>query len=896
MMLNIFRWKIAWRLALLVLVPLVAFFFSGYTKVSQDIKDLGTTAGMQGTAEFIRQSSLLLDQLQKERGKTGLFAKEIVSLPALEEQRSLSRKSSAVYLELIDQIALSADKKEEKKKLALQALEALDGLRSKATDAAACAAAVPEYTAKIADLIKVEGATIDVPTTGGIGKTFTAIVLLETAKESAGQLRALASGLAALDQPISEKDLVKMAQLKSGMEVTLSSPALSIKPATREKLVAFRESNGWKEVSRMLSVLTGKSHEGHFGLDANAVFDAISAQVEDIGSLVTQELDLAGPRVKELHDQAEMQKIWTLLLFAVAFLVTGFLAIALGRGILGDLRRVCHFASKLMHGDLSTRLQMGRPVNCSAAKKCGEKSCPSFGKTSLCWTEAGSFSARPTCPRAKRGEDCRTCNLYGVNVRNEMEEVGAALNGMADELLVKTNVAKEIAAGNLAVRNPATSEQDVLGVALCDMVRSLREMIGQIQESGTQIDTGAAHIAASSQSLSQGAMEQAASLEEISGSAAQISAGVTHNAENATQASVLTKASRQVAESTVQKMEATAAAMTEINTSSSQIAKIIKVIDDIAFQTNLLALNAAVEAARAGRHGKGFAVVAEEVRNLAGRSAKAAKETAELIEGSGKKVTHGMQSIQETLASFREIVQSSIKASDLVGEISSSFNEQARDMGQIDEGIKQIEQVTQQSTASAEQTAAAAEELSGQAAELKRLVAHFRLEGQVESTETQQHDSAATPSSSTSLSRMTESGSSEPELIRWSPDLSVGVQRFDEQHRQLVTLINRLFNALREGRGDTVCVPILEELAAYTQNHFAAEEHQMSVHNYPDQENHKKAHADLLQRVVSFQEELKTGRSMLSIDLMNFLKSWLINHIQGTDKHYGPFFRGRGME
>jgi methyl-accepting chemotaxis protein len=207
----------------------------------------------------------------------------------------------------------------------------------------------------------------------------------------------------------------------------------------------------------------------------------------------------------------------------------------------------------------------------------------------------------------------------------------------------------------------------------------------------------------------------------------QISAQTKQNAENANQARELAHLAQENAAKGNGQMKEMLEAMKEINESSKNISNVIKVIDDIAFQTNILALNAAVEAARAGQHGKGFAVVAEEVRNLAARSANAAKETTELIEGSINKVEGGTEIANLTASALDSIVEGVAKAADIVAEIAKASNEQATAISQIDQGVDQISQVVQNNSATAEESAAASEELSGQAEILKDMVVRFRL-------------------------------------------------------------------------------------------------------------------------------------------------------------------------
>lgn len=289
--------------------------------------------------------------------------------------------------------------------------------------------------------------------------------------------------------------------------------------------------------------------------------------------------------------------------------------------------------------------------------------------------------------------------------------------------------AKKIADGDLDIniKNTSKDEVGVLAKAFRQMAENMNDAMTNISTASEQVASGSKQVSDSSVALSQGATEQASSIEQLTTALEEISSQTMNNAQNANDANDLAENAKINAVQGNEQMGYMLRAMDEINDASSNISKIIKVIDEIAFQTNILALNAAVEAARAGQHGKGFAVVAEEVRNLAARSANAAKETTTMIEGSIKKVEGGTKIANQTADALNNIVEAVSKVASLVNNIAVASNEQATGITQINQGISQVSVVVQTNSATAEEGAAASEELSSQAEMLKDTVSGFKL-------------------------------------------------------------------------------------------------------------------------------------------------------------------------
>ncbi|MGB6308363.1 MAG: methyl-accepting chemotaxis protein [Steroidobacteraceae bacterium] len=316
-----------------------------------------------------------------------------------------------------------------------------------------------------------------------------------------------------------------------------------------------------------------------------------------------------------------------------------------------------------------------------------------------------------------------------------LERLARSINQLIDSVSSTVGetiqVVKRAVDGDLAARMKVEDKSGhlkSLASSVNSMVAAMMEVITGLAKTSKEVQVGAEEISRGNLELSKRTEEQAASLEETASSMEEMTATVRNNADNAAQANQLAAAAREQAERGGQVVGSAVAAMSEINAASKKIADIIGVIDEIAFQTNLLALNAAVEAARAGEQGRGFAVVASEVRNLASRSAGAAKEIKALIQDSVGKVNEGTKLVDESGKVLGEIVTRVKKVTDVMSEIANSSREQASGIEQVNKAVTTMDAVTQQNAALVEEAAAAAQALNEQAINLTKLIANYRTD------------------------------------------------------------------------------------------------------------------------------------------------------------------------
>ncbi len=463
-------------------------------------------------------------------------------------------------------------------------------------------------------------------------------------------------------------------------------------------------------------------------------------------------------------------------------------------------------------------------------------------------------------------------------------------NGIKKTLRDVVNGLTQMAVGDADLTQRMDVKRDdefgELAAAFNTFLENLHKIISMVMKNATQVAHASVDMklrssamADSAERVAIDATTVATASEEMSATSNDIASNCVRAAESSLRTSGFAKDGAVVVNNTItvmnriaEQVRSSASTVGSLGEKSNQIGAIVGTIQDIADQTNLLALNAAIEAARAGEQGRGFAVVADEVRALADRTSKATREISEMIksiqietQGAVDAMNQGVKEVHDGTSeatrsgeALNQILSQVDEVTQQINQIATAAEEQTATTGEISGNIGRITEDALKSSQYAQETTTAAEGLNKLAEELISAIDRFRT------------------------------------IIKWNDRMSVNVRKFDDQHKQLVTMIQKLNDAMKKGEGQQVISDTLMGLVTYADTHFKQEEALMQEHSYPDYHPHKQLHDDLRKKVGDVITEFEQGRAVPA-EIMAFLSDWLINHIMKQDKKYGEFFSKKGI-
>ncbi len=491
--------------------------------------------------------------------------------------------------------------------------------------------------------------------------------------------------------------------------------------------------------------------------------------------------------------------------------------------------------------------------------------------------------------------------------------IRSAIKKPIDALLEQIS---SVANGDLTVHTEPLNHDEfgTITDALNHMVEELESVIIHIMEekntlldSSQRMDEIAAKLSSGSQDLKERANNVASAGEEMSVNMASVSSAIEEASTNtemvAQNTGEMTSTVEEIAHNSEQARSITLNAVDSVSqannrighlgSAAQEISKVIEVIEDIAEQTKLLALNATIEAARAGEAGKGFAVVANEVKELAGQTNSATEEIK-------KKVYDIQHSTEDTVGAIQHINEVITRVDEIVSGIAVAVEEQSATAREISTNISQASAGLKDVTMNVTQSTQASAEVAQEIAVVNRNAEHLYSDSAV--VKANAEELAALSSSLDKIiarfkvNEKLVKKNKKKDLIVWDESIMIGIPAVDRQHKRLIEMINKLHVEMKKGSKDNrIPRQIMQELVDYTKVHFSDEEKLQQEANYPDFVQHHGTHEKLVSQVLEWKQRVDSGEPMITTDLMNFLKSWLLNHIQGTDRKYVPYLKQSGV-
>ena len=512
----------------------------------------------------------------------------------------------------------------------------------------------------------------------------------------------------------------------------------------------------------------------------------------------------------------------------------------------------------------------------------------------------------------------------------ELESLKTAIETMVDN--IRKTMADVEAKGDEAAKNAREASKSAKASQeqyeqFKKLFTTMKNAAGKASDISQRVATSVTQLAASVDQVNHGTdiqrdrmSETATAMEEMNATVLEVAQNAASAAQSATEARDNAQVGADGVRAAVVSFDGIKTQILDLNASMGElgeqaisIGNIMDVVTDIADQTNLLALNAAIEAARAGEAGRGFAVVADEVRKLAEKTMAATKEVGDAVQ---KIQMQARDNIKAVETSVEDIVKSTEAANEsgqfmtqivtIVGEtagqvesIATASEEQSAASEEINQAVADVTHIASETAQGMTEAARALEAMAAMAGDLDNVIRDMSGDSSaLLNKEIKTLDQMREELEEQGLQMSDRSGLKAKDskgMMQWTDDLSVNIRWVDEQHLKLVDLINSLHQAMHSGRGKEAVVEILGELKQYTVFHFGNEEEQFETHGYPEEENHIKAHQMFVDKVIEFEEKIMSGKAVVTMEVMDFLKDWLIKHIKVVDAQYSSFFNKKGI-
>jgi methyl-accepting chemotaxis protein len=690
--------KISHKLIILVAIPLLSFVVLGMVYVNENIRQINIVEDMAKNTNLLISVSDLIHELQKERGRTSVF----LSGGSRDDMLSQRKETDSKILPVIESLKLATSLV---KGSTSESIDEVEKIRNIANQNGSAKEVFDVYGKIIATLMNTETSVANSKTTRGFGKALTTIIILETAKENAGKLRATVSGILTVDKPIDDAIFANLIAFKANIDANLDSKALVLSASSRNSLNECRQSESWSSVNKSFNSVLSKSKEGNFGINAKDFFSTITKVIDDINKVRNLELEDVVGSLAKIQSEISSTLLKIYLSIGLTLIIALCLAFILARSITNPINHLIAFAKSVASGDLNAKIV--------------EKFSHELGSLK------DSLGAMIENLKSKIQE----AEQSSLKASEQSEK---AILAMKEAEVARTQAEYAKAEGMLAAAGHIEGVVEILN-------SSSEELFAQIEKS-----TRGAEI------QSDRVSETATAMEEMNATVLEVAKNASQAADTADQAKhkaqdgaeVVTKVVRGIGEVQSAALELKSD-MTALGKQAESIGQILNVISDIADQTNLLALNAAIEAARAGDAGRGFAVVADEVRKLAEKTMAATKEVGEAIRGiqSGAKknidnvdlAVSRIDSATVLASQSGEALNSIVSLVDLttdqVRSIATASEEQSATSEEINRAVDDVNRISSETSDAMRQSAQSVGELAHQAHVLKRLIDQMKDEG-----------------------------------------------------------------------------------------------------------------------------------------------------------------------